>query len=128
MGRKFCDLVDEREPRILAFNTYADEQGELSAVVQVHPDAESMEFHFRAMADQLEVMHEYLERVESVELFGTPSERVLRGVSVYQDVLKVMPVHSTVTATTPAASRQRNPTRARRPDRRLTSQLVSPSR
>ena len=91
---KFCDLVDEREPRILAFNTYADEQGELSAVVQVHPDAESMEFHFRAMADQLEVMHEYLERVESVELFGTPSERVLRGLSVYQDVLKVMPVHS----------------------------------
>jgi hypothetical protein len=39
-------------------------------------------------------MHEYLERVESVELFGTPSERVLRGLSGYQDVLKVMPVHS----------------------------------
>jgi quinol monooxygenase YgiN len=91
---KFCDLVDEREPRILAFHAYADEQGELSGVVQVHPDAESMEFHFQAMADQFQVMHEYLEKVESVELFGTPSERVLRGLSTYQDILRVTPVHS----------------------------------
>lgn len=90
----FCSLVEEREPRILAFHTYADEEGGLSAVVQVHPDAESMEFHFRAMGDQLRNMFEYLEDVESVELFGTPSETVLQGLSRYQDVLTVVAVHT----------------------------------
>lgn len=91
---KFCDLVNEREPRILAFHTYADEEGRLSATVQVHPDAESMEFHFRAMGDELKAMHEYLDDVVSVELFGTPSETVLRGMSRYQDILSVIPVHT----------------------------------
>ncbi len=39
-------------------------------------------------------MYEYLDEVVSVELFGTPSETVLRGVSRYQDILSVMPVHT----------------------------------
>lgn len=92
--KRFCDLVKEREPRILAFHTYADEEGQLSATVQVHPDAESMEFHFQAMGDELKGMYEYLDEVVSVELFGTPSETVLRAVSRYQDILSVMPVHT----------------------------------
>lgn len=92
--KEFCDLVKEREPRILAFHTYTDEEGRLSGTVQVHPDAESMEFHFRAMGEELKGMHEYLDEVVSVELFGTPSETVLRGVSRYQDILTVLPVHT----------------------------------
>ncbi len=92
--KRFCDLVKEREPRILAFHTYSDEESELSGTVQVHPDAESMEFHFRAMGEELKAMYEYLDEVVSVELFGTPSETVLRGVSRYQDILSVMPVHT----------------------------------
>jgi hypothetical protein len=90
---KFCSLVEEREPRILAFNTYADEEGTLSVVVQVHPDAESMVFHFQAMGEELKAMYEYLDTVVSIELFGTPSERVLKGLSRYQDILSVAPVH-----------------------------------
>ena len=92
--KRFCDLVREREPRILAFHTYADEEGRLSGTVQVHPDAESMEFHFRTMGEELKAMHEYLDDVVSVELFGTPSETVLRGVSRYEEILSVMPVHT----------------------------------
>lgn len=92
--KKFCDLVAEREPRMLAFNTYADEDGQFSGTVQVHPDAESMEFHFQVMGEELKGMYEYLDEVVSVELFGTPSETVLRGVSRYQDILSLMPVHT----------------------------------
>jgi hypothetical protein len=89
----FCRLVDEREPRILGFHTYGDQKGELSTVVQVHPDAESMEFHFHAMGDQLEEMHQYLDGVESIELLGSPTDRVLKGLSQSQDVLDVSPVY-----------------------------------
>jgi hypothetical protein len=90
---RFCGLVDEREPRILGFHTYSDETGKLSTVVQVHPDAESMEFHFQAMGDQLKEMHQYLDGVESIELLGTPSDRVLKGMSQYQNVLDMAPVY-----------------------------------
>lgn len=92
--KNFCALVEEREPDILAFHTFADEEGRLSGTVQVHPNAASMEFHFQAMGDQLKIMHEYLDEVVSVELFGTPSETVLHGVSRYQDILSVLPVHT----------------------------------
>ena len=46
-----------------------------------------MEFHFRAMGEELKAMYEYLDEVVSPELFGTASETVLRGVSRYEDVL-----------------------------------------
>ena len=44
--------VEEREQRILAFNTYLDEAVEPCTLVQVHPDAESMEQHREVMAER----------------------------------------------------------------------------
>ena len=40
-----CDFIEANEPRLIAFNEYASEDGTEVGVVQVHPDAESMEFH-----------------------------------------------------------------------------------
>jgi hypothetical protein len=45
------------------------------------------------MGDQLEEMHQYLDGVESIELLGSPTDRVLKGLSQYQDVLDVSPVY-----------------------------------
>jgi hypothetical protein len=42
---ELSDFIAANEPRLIAFNEYADENGSDVAVVQVHPDAESMEFH-----------------------------------------------------------------------------------
>ena len=38
------EFIEENEPRLLAFNEYANDEGTEVSVVQVHRDAESMEF------------------------------------------------------------------------------------
>jgi hypothetical protein len=40
------DFIQANEPRLIAFNEYANEEGTEVAVVQVHPDADSMVFHY----------------------------------------------------------------------------------
>ena len=39
------DFIQANEPRLIAFNEYASEDDTEVAVVQVHPDADSMAFH-----------------------------------------------------------------------------------
>ncbi len=51
-AERFVPWVEEREQRILAFNTYLDEAVEPCTLVQVHPDAESMEQHVEVMAER----------------------------------------------------------------------------
>jgi hypothetical protein len=64
---QLCEFVEANEPRLLAFNEYADDDGAAVSVVQVHADAESMEFHMgvvraqaeRAFAETLEAHDEH---------------------------------------------------------------------
>ena len=50
---RFADVVESNEPRIIAFNIYANEEGDEVSVVQVHPDADSMMLH-------MQVVHEHI--------------------------------------------------------------------
>jgi hypothetical protein len=47
-----CDFIEANEPRLIAFNEYASEDGTEVGVVQVHPDAESMEFHMEVVSER----------------------------------------------------------------------------
>ena len=46
------DFVEANEPRVIAFNEYVNEEGTEVAVVQIHPDADSMEFHLGVIAER----------------------------------------------------------------------------
>jgi hypothetical protein len=46
------DFIQANEPRLIAFNEYANEEGTEVAVVQVHPDADSMVFHLELIAER----------------------------------------------------------------------------
>jgi hypothetical protein len=51
----------------------------MSGVVQVHPDAESMEFHMQTVAETAARAYaETLEATTSIQVYGTPSEAVLQ--------------------------------------------------
>jgi hypothetical protein len=43
-------FIQANEPRLIAFNEYANDEGTEVAVVQVHPDADSMVFHMQPIA------------------------------------------------------------------------------
>ena len=74
LWRGLVEFVQANEPRLLAFNTYASEDGTEATTIQVHPDAESMEFHMKVAGARILEGYPLLETVESINVFGTPTE------------------------------------------------------
>jgi hypothetical protein len=72
------DFVHENEPRVIAFNEYVNEEGTEVAVVQIHPDADSMAFHLEVIAERAAAAYaETVAATTSIQVFGTPSNAVL---------------------------------------------------
>ena len=74
-----CDFIETREPQLIAFNEYATEDGTEVGVVQIHPDAASMELHMEVVAERAaQAYAETLEATTSIQVYGEPSEAVLK--------------------------------------------------
>jgi hypothetical protein len=79
---ELCEFIEAHEPRLMAFNEYASEDGAEVGVVQVHPDAESMEFHMEVVAERaLRAYAETLDATTSIQVYGAPSDAVLEMLS-----------------------------------------------
>lgn len=98
--RRVPDLVEfiqANEPRLLAFNEYVNEDGTEVAVVQVHPDAESMAFHMEVVAARAAAAYaDTIEATSSIQVFGTPTPAVvemLRRQAGNAVSLSVKPIH-----------------------------------
>jgi hypothetical protein len=72
------DFIEASEPRLIAFNEYANEEGTEVAVVQVHPDPDSFEFHMGAVRERASRAYdETLDATTSIQVFGEPTETIL---------------------------------------------------
>jgi quinol monooxygenase YgiN len=72
------EFVEANEPRLIAFNEYVNEAGDEVTVVQVHPDAESMEAHMRIVRDRAqEAYAQTLDATVRVQVFGEPTQAIL---------------------------------------------------
>ena len=75
-------FVEANEPRVLAFNEYASEDGKEVGVVQVHPDIQSMELHMDVIREVAERAYaETVDTTTSIQVFGTPSPALLEMLS-----------------------------------------------
>jgi hypothetical protein len=74
MNRRFLDFVEAYEPRPIGLHVYANEEGTQVSLVQVHPDADSMEFHLHVVGA---LLREALELVSTdrVQVYGNPGDR-----------------------------------------------------
>jgi hypothetical protein len=92
---EFCRFVEENEPRLLAFNHYETEDRTTLRVVQVHPDAESMEYHLKLYQERAGETADYGE-VLGVEIFGQPSEQLAEWLThgIKDLPVTVTPVHT----------------------------------
>jgi hypothetical protein len=71
-------FIEANEPRVIAFNEYVNEAGDEVTVVQVHPDAASMEAHIALVAERARAAYaETLEATLRIQVFGPPSEEML---------------------------------------------------
>jgi hypothetical protein len=71
------DFVETNEPRLIAFNEYANEEGTEVAVVQVHPGADSMVFHMKLIAERAASAYaDTIDATTNIQVFGTPGDTV----------------------------------------------------
>jgi quinol monooxygenase YgiN len=79
--RELLEVVEAKEPRLIAFNAHIDEDGSEVTCVQVHPDAESMLFHMQVARDHIsEAYQSVLEKTERIDVYGKPSDAVLETI------------------------------------------------
>src|SRR3954471_23364237 len=72
-------FIEANEPRLIAFNEYANEDGTEVGVVQVHADVDSMRSHMEIIAERAAAAYaETLEATTSIQVFATPSDAVLK--------------------------------------------------
>jgi quinol monooxygenase YgiN len=72
------EFIEANEPRLIAFNEYADETGDEVTVVQVHPDAASMEAHMQIVAERARAAYaETLDATARIQVFGRPADAIL---------------------------------------------------
>lgn len=72
------EFIESNEPRLIAFNEYVNEAGDEVTVVQVHPDAESMEAHLAVVGERArEAYAQTLDATVRIQVFGEPTEAIL---------------------------------------------------
>ena len=77
--RDLVGFVEASEPRLIAFNLYANEEGTEVTAVHVHPDVESMLFHMAVARERIRDAYvDDLESTVSVQIFGAPNEAALQ--------------------------------------------------
>ena len=69
LAEEICRLAEELEPRLLAFHIFVTEDESSEVVVQVHPDAESMQLHLQALGDKVRATADFSD-FESLEIYG----------------------------------------------------------
>lgn len=98
MCRSLVELVQEKEPRLIGFHVYLDDQATQLSVVQVHPDAESMEWHLQVVSEHIATSFaSYLGSTVSQHTFGRASESLARTLLQWADpgaLITSMPDHA----------------------------------
>ena len=89
-----AEFIERNEPRLIAFHMYFDADGSKAGVVQVHPDAESMDTHMELIAEHLSAMGDFIGEIVHEQAFGTPTEafsEALRGYAASGIPVTVLP-------------------------------------
>ena len=94
--RRLVDVVRDNEPRLLGFSVYFDEAGTTLSVVQIHPDATSMEVHMKVIAEHLAGASDYLESTVSEQVYGPTTPALAAMLDEWADpnaATTTLPVH-----------------------------------
>jgi quinol monooxygenase YgiN len=76
MVNEVAQLVEANEPRIIAFNAFFDEANDTFVVVQLHPDAASMDTHMQVIAEHLKTAYDVIDETVSEQLLGDGASRM----------------------------------------------------
>jgi hypothetical protein len=84
--RRLVELLDAREPQLITYGFYIDEDAGKMTVVAVHPDSASLELHMDIGGEEFRRLGHLL-RLTGIECYGRPSERALEQLRQKADAL-----------------------------------------
>ena len=94
---ELSSFIRASEPRLLAFNEYANEEGTEVAVVQIHSDAMSFQNHLGVIRERARRAYaETLDATTHIQVFGAVDEATLESLAEQTRsgvAVKVMPYH-----------------------------------
>ena len=74
--QRLVDFIDAREPQLVTYGFYIDEDAARMTVVAVHPDSQSLERHMEIGGDEFRKLAP-LVTLTAIECYGRPSTRAL---------------------------------------------------
>jgi hypothetical protein len=74
--RRLVDFIEAREPRLIAYGFYIDEDAMTMTVVAVHPDPASLELHLDIGGAEFRKLAHLL-TLTTIECYGRPSDKAL---------------------------------------------------
>lgn len=74
--RRLVDLIEEREPQLMAYGFHIDGDAMKMTVVAVHPDPASLEVHLDVGREEFRKLAHLL-TLTAIECYGRPSQRAL---------------------------------------------------
>ena len=91
------EFIEQNEPRLQLFQIYLDAEGMKAGVVQVHPDAESMDYHMKLISEHIDQFSgDFIGEIVHEQAFGRPTEsftELLRGYAASGIPVTVLPEH-----------------------------------
>lgn len=81
---ELIEFIESNEPRLLALEVYANDEGTQVSHVFIHPDAESEDFHTEVAAEKVKEGGQYYAGL-AVDVYGRPSDAVLQQLKQLAD-------------------------------------------
>lgn len=73
---ELVEFIEAKEPQLISYGFYLDEEASRMTVVAIHPDSASVELHMEVGASAFRRFSEFIE-LEGIEIYGALSERAL---------------------------------------------------
>jgi hypothetical protein len=77
--QRLVEFIDAREPQLITYGFYIDDEAGKMTVVAVHPDSASLELHLDIGGVEFGKLAHLL-TLTAIECYGRPSERVMEQV------------------------------------------------
>jgi hypothetical protein len=74
--QRLAEFIEAREPQLITYGFYIDEEARKMTVVAVHPDSASLELHMDVGGEEFRKLSHLL-TLTGIECYGRPSERAL---------------------------------------------------
>lgn len=74
---ELVDFVDAREPQLISYGFFINEEAARMTVIAVHPDSASLEYHMEIAGAEFRKLARFV-KLLTIEVYGQPSDKALR--------------------------------------------------